>query len=777
MKNTDLHGEIIYIYGIVQGVGFRPHVWHKANQYGIIGYVCNDNDGVLIYAWGTVSKLDVFVKSIIKDPPKLARIHSYQRILNKDTFFGGKFEIRASKEGWVSTWVLADVASCSECLADVDSIDSRHYRYPFTNCTHCGPRLSIIKSIPYDRGNTSMSSFVMCPLCSLEYSDPKNRRFHAQPNACPNCGPQLKLYDNKFCLLADKYDAIEKYCSLINSGKIIALKSIGGFHLSCDATDKTTLNRLRERKNRNHKPFALMAKDMEMINKFAYISDFEAILLKSRAAPIVILDARYNELPEVVAPRQNTLGFFLPYTPLHHIIMRQLKTPLIMTSGNNSGESQYIDNKIAMEKLNGIADYFLVHDRDIINRLDDSIVRVIAGKKRFLRRARGYAPEPINLPSDFNDSANILAMGGESKNCFCLIKNGQAIISQFIGDIENVSAMLDYHKQLNLYKKLYNHEADIIAIDKHPNYLSSQLGRQFAQTDKKLLEECQHHHAHITSCMAEHGLGINSDKVLGVVMDGLGYGENGDFWGGEFILADYKSFTRLASLEAVPMLGGSKAILEPWRNAFANFAYVLNWPDIVEQFSDLDIIEYLKNKPLKNLNIMLSKRINSPLSSSCGRLFDAVAATLGICRDKISYEGQAAIELETLAKKAWKQQLGQEYPYSIDYSLELPVINTQKLWIGLLIDLQNSVEHSVIAARFHHTIAKIIFELSKKLCEQHNVATLVVSGGVFQNKILLEEVVNRLSGLSISLLIPEKLPINDGGLAFGQAMIAAARNH
>jgi hydrogenase maturation protein HypF len=770
-----IHAEQIRVSGIVQGVGFRPMVWRLAKELGITGNVCNDGAGVLIHAWGHPEALDNFINRIEDEPPPLSRIDSLERSSFSEHSIPNEFQIITSETGINMTGVAADAATCPECLADVLDPNNHRYRYPFTNCTNCGPRLSIVNAIPYDRANTSMQDFKMCAACQQEYDDPADRRFHAQPNACVDCGPQLSLVDQDGVTTEQGDDVIDAACELIKQGSIVAIKGIGGFHLACDALNAEAVKKLRKRKRRYHKPFALMASNIKMIKSYANVNDQEERLLKDKTAPVVVLTEKENALPDEIAPGQNTLGFMLPYTPLHHLLLKDMQQPLVMTSGNSSDEPQCIDNQAALDQLNGIADYFILHDRDIINRLDDSVIRVMDNKPRFYRRARGFAPESMLLPEGFEQVPDVMAMGGELKNTFCLTKGNEAILSQHIGDLEELSAIQDYRHQLQLYRKLFEHQPQIIAVDKHPDYVSTKLGKELASEDKLNLEEIQHHHAHIASCMAEHGLPLNTKTVLGVAMDGLGFGEDGTIWGGEFLLADYSNFKRVACFQPVAMPGGTQAIREPWRNTFANLLQLKDWQDIANQYADLDIISFLKDKPVKNLTTIIDKGLNSPRASSCGRLFDAVAAAINICREQVSHEGQAAISMEALASSVWQQEADNAYPYNLITGNDIEVLSWEPLWKSLLKDLQQQVDQKIMAARFHHGLAKAISDVVQQLCVKHKVETVILNGGVFQNRLLLEGVTQGLKETNLKILSPSLLPANDGGLAYGQAVIAAAR--
>ncbi|MEA3302970.1 MAG: carbamoyltransferase HypF [Pseudomonadota bacterium] len=768
-----MSGERIRVTGIVQGVGFRPTVWRLANASGLAGRVCNDAEGVLIHLWGSCSSLDDFVRRLRAEQPPLSRIEEILRTpLHASEEAPQGFHISVSREGEVNTAVAADAATCPECLAEVLDPSNRRYRYPFSNCTHCGPRLSIVSAIPYDRANTSMASFPMCAQCQAEYDDPANRRFHAQPNACAECGPRVWLEDNDGKRLkADQgCDAIETAARLIREGSIVAIKGIGGIHLACDAGNQETVSRLRRRKHRYRKALALMARDIDMVKSFARVSDAGRALLSDKAAPIVVLHAAGESLAASVAPGQNNLGFMLPYTPLHHLLMQGLTRPMVLTSGNRSDEPQSIDNRDAHRRLDQIADYYLLHDRDIVNRLDDSVLQLAAGKPRFLRRARGYAPQPILLPKEFSAATNILAMGAELKNTFCLLKQGRAILSQHMGDLEDASTYRDYRHNLQLYRQLFDFHPDIIVVDRHPGYLSTQLGRTMAAEEGLQLIEVQHHHAHIAACMAEHGLTIESGKVLGVALDGLGFGDDGAIWGGEFLIADYLEFERAAHFQPVPMLGGAQAMREPWRNTFAHLLNTPGWEQVNRQYAHLDIVRFLNSKPLDTLHTMAQKGLNSPPASSAGRLFDAVAAAVGVCRDTAAFEGEAAIALEALAAGHFAQQSDDAYGFELQHG----VLSWEPLWSALLEDLGNGVEQGIIAARFHHAVASAVATTAGRLCAQHELHRVVLSGGVFQNRLLLEQSTLLLRGQGLSVLSPVATPANDGGLSLGQAVIAGA---
>ena len=805
-KSPPICAESIRVTGIVQGVGFRPTVWRLANKNALAGKVINDGQGVLIHVWGTAQAIDRFVNQLKTQSPPLARIDQIKRqILTHDQPYND-FRIDASDATTVQTAVSPDASTCQACMADVNDPFGRRFRYPLTNCTHCGPRFSIIKTIPYDRANTSMHPFKLCPSCQQEYNSPKDRRFHAQPNACYDCGPQVELAridGNPICLESlTQLDAVDGACTLLQNGAIIAIKSIGGFHLACDATNAKAVETLRKRKQRYAKPFALMARDLTIIERYALVTEVEKQLLESNEAPIVLLEKReqpptdrvrkfgvaegnhikdLQPIAKSVAPGQNTLGFMLPYTPLHQLMLKRMNRPIILTSANRSDEPQVIDNEEIKERLGSIAEYVLWHNRDIVNRVDDSVVRLMRSKPCTLRRARGYAPIPLPLPGGFDNAAEILAMGGELKNTFCLIKNDQAILSQHMGDLENAETYLDYKKNLTLYGKLFQHQAKAIAIDAHPEYLSSKLGWDYAEQLQVPLQEIQHHHAHIAACMTENQLPLDTEPVLGVALDGIGYGADGSFWGGEFLKTDYTSFERLGTFKPVAMLGGTQAMHEPWRNTYAHLMAEMGWPAYQINYGELELTNFFQQQPLSTFNAMLKNNLNSPLASSCGRLFDAVAAAIGICCEHAHYEGQAAVELEAIVDQHTLQHEDDNlaYPFAIPRLPDngLPYVEPLAMWQALLGDLILKTPAPIISARFHKGLAKIIVSMIHKLTTEQGeriIQSVVLSGGVFQNKTLLEAVVERLQRLDYHVLTHQHIPTNDGGLALGQAVIAAA---
>jgi hydrogenase maturation protein HypF len=777
----------IRVRGTVQGVGFRPTVWRLAHENDLVGQVLNDSAGVLIRATGEQARIARFLRCLETNPPPLSRIESLdiQHLVEVVAF--EDFTIAGSVGGETRTNVTADAATCPACRAEVLDPSERRYRYPFTNCTHCGPRISIILGVPYDRPRTTMAPFVMCDACAGEYGDPADRRFHAQPIACPECGPKawLEPLDGTAQTEEMLRAPIEAAVRQLKDGRIVAIRGLGGFHLACDATNETAVGELRARKRRFGKPFALMARDLSVVRRFASVSPQQAELLQSPVAPIVLLSADgVDRLPERVAPALGTLGFMLAYTPLHLLILEEFDVPLVMTSGNIAHEPQVTDNGEVLVKLGGIADSVLRHDREIANRIDDSVIRVMHGWPRLLRRARGFAPSPITLPKSFADAPEVLAFGGELKSTFCLIKNGAAVMSQHQGDLEDVATFDDYQKNLRLYGELYSHRPRVFAADLHPEYLSSKLARERAAKEGATLHEIQHHHAHVASAMAENGRELDAPPVLGVVLDGLGFGADATIWGGEFLRADYRGFERLAAFKPVAMIGGAQAIREPWRNTYAHLMAAFGWDEFQERFGGLELARYLAGKPRPTIDRMLANGINVPIASSCGRLFDAVAAAFGLCPDVALFEGHAAMELEDLIDEEARAaaQAAGVYRFG-DEKLRangLRIIEPRPMWQALLEDLRAGTPLPVISARFHLGLATSVADmaalLARKAAEKTGaIDTVVLSGGCFQNKVLFEACVERIEEHGLTCLAQSQVPANDGGLSLGQGAIAAAR--
>ncbi|MES5481826.1 carbamoyltransferase HypF [Bradyrhizobium sp. INPA03-11B] len=774
--------------GRVQGVGFRPTVWRHAQQLGLGGEVLNDGEGVLVRARGERSIIDMLVDRVVGDPPALSRIDGvemrpYPGVLRDD------FVIAESMQGAAHTEISPDAALCADCARETTDPFARRFRYPFTNCTNCGPRLSIVEGIPYDRAKTAMAPFAMCADCAHEYRDPTDRRFHAEPVACHVCGPRAKLVRldgrsftfEQFSMLDD----VDAACSLIQKGEIVAIKGLGGYQIACDATRADTVRLLRKLKRRDGKPFALMARDGAIVSRFCSLDEHELAELTSPAAPIVLLRADGPQrLPDEIAPGLRTLGFMLPTTPLHLLLLRRMDRPVVMTSGNLSNEPQVTADAEMTERLVGIATFALTHDRRIANRVDDSVVRVVDGKPRLLRRARGYAPAPISLPKGFEAAPDLLAMGGELKAAFCLLKDGAAVLSQHQGDLEDASTFDDYRKNLSLYASLFEHQPAAVIADMHPEYLSSKLARERAAGGALPLMEVQHHHAHVAGCLAENGYPLDGPPVLGVVLDGLGWGEDGALWGGEFMLANYRSYQRGGTFKPVAMLGAAQAAREPWRNLYAHLMAEMSWYELTMNFSELELYSYLEAKPRAMLDAMARNRISAPLASSCGRLFDAMAAAVGICRDKQTYEGEAAARLEALVDE---ELLAEEdealaYPLTIPNlaGSGMPYIEPLAMWHAVLGDLILKTPAPIMAMRFHKGLAKAIVAMTCRLAGhsedgERSFSTVALTGGCFQNRILFDDVVRRLEREQFSVLSHARVPANDGGLALGQAVIGAAR--
>ena len=778
----------IRVRGRVQGVGFRPTVWRIASDLGLSGEVLNDADGVLVRVGGSERTVAAFIDRMEREPPPLGRIDRIETRI----FCGAlprQFTIAESLGGAAHTQVAPDAAICDACVAEIENPFERRFRYPFTNCTHCGPRLSVITGIPFDRAQTTMAPFAMCKSCGKEYRDPADRRFHAEAIACPACGPTATLRRLDGVLASfDRHsagDSIEAARDMIAMGEILAIKGLGGYQITCDATNANTVTRLRQLKRRDAKPFALMARDLDMIRSYCSVGDEEKHALTGASAPIVLLDAAGpRRLPEAIAPGLSALGFMLPTTPLHFLILQHLASPVVMTSGNVADEPQAIDDAVARDRLAGIARYALVHDREIANRVDDSVVRIMSGRARVFRRARGFAPAPIPLPPGFEAAPELVATGGELKATFCLVKDGAAILSQHQGDLENAATFGDYRKSVALYGELFDHAPFALVADRHPEYLSSKFARDWAQAEQLPLIEVQHHHAHVAACLAENGQALDAPAVLGIVLDGLGWGDDEALWGGEFLLADYRRYQRLGTFKPVAMLGGAQAARAPWRNLYAHIMAEMGWAEFAANFARLDLYTDLSGRPRKILDAMMRAGIGAPKASSCGRLFDAVAAALNICRERQAYEGEAAARLEAIVDQDTMrfEDDAFSYPFTIQNSGggHPPYIEPLTMWQALLGDLIGKTSIPVMAARFHKGLARAVVAMATELAGRDRDSgprfdTVALSGGCFQNRILFEEVVRRLELNNFAVLSHAQVPANDGGLALGQAVVGAAR--
>jgi len=755
----DVHRVGISVRGIVQGVGFRPFVYQLATKHNLKGWVCNTSGDVKIDVEGEKAALDRFLADLKVLAPPLARIQGVTT--RREPTVGYKhFEIRDSiSEKGKYQLISPDIATCQACLNEVLDSKDRRYRYPFTNCTNCGPRFTIIEDIPYDRPKTTMRNFKMCPQCQQEYDDPLNRRFHAQPNACPICGPRLQLVDSRGKLVSEG-DALRTASKLLQEVRILAIKGLGGFLLACDATSERAIQLLRERKKRPSKPLAIMLATTKDVKEHCQVSSIEEELLTSPPCPIVLLRWKAgSSVSPAVAPRLNYLGVMLPYTPLHHVLLRETGLPLVMTSGNLSEEPIAKDNEEALRRLNGIADYFLLHNRDIYARYDDSVAIVERDRPQLIRRARGYAPYPIHLRFK---SKPVLACGAELKNTFCLTKDDYAFLSQHIGDMENLETLEHFETTVELYKSLFRIQPKIIAYDMHPEYLSTKYAKAIAEESPDIkFVPVQHHHAHIVSCLVDNGL---QEPVIGVAFDGTGFGSDGHIWGGEFLVADYRGFQRLGHFQYVPLPGGAAAIERPYRMAISYLVTLLG-EDALNQ--NLPFLRQVDSLEVDLIRKQIKGGINSPLTSSCGRLFDAVSALIGL-RGRIDYEAQAAIELEMLADES---ETG-SYPFSIIEQKGINIVHFDELFSAIIADIREGVSPANISMKFHRTMARVVVQMCQHLSNNTGIKKVALSGGVFQNRLLLRLAVAALEGAGLEVLTHGEVPVNDGGVSVGQAVIA-----
>ncbi len=749
------------IKGIVQGVGFRPFVYQLARRFNLNGYVSNTPSGVILEVEGQDTQIEQFRKALLSSPPPLAHIASAQWTELPPLKERG-FVIRKSQMGEErSALISPDVCICKDCLRELFDPADRRYRYPFINCTNCGPRYTIIQDIPYDRATTTMKAFQMCDICRSEYEDPSNRRFHAQPNACWQCGPLVALHDAEGNKIHSS-DPILKAISLLEQGKILAIKGLGGFHLAVDAANHKAVVRLRRRKHREEKALAIMVKDLETARALAHISPHEAELLSSIQRPIVLLrKKRFHGLSPQVAPRNKYFGIMLPYTPLHYLLMEGKYRALVMTSGNMTEEPINIDNDAAFHNLRGIADFFLVHNRDIYLRSDDSVLRVIGGTPRHIRRSRGYVPVPIFVPESISPLVPTLAVGAELKNTVCLTKENRAFLSQHIGDMENLETYNFFKLTIRHLQKILEIDPEVIAHDMHPDYLSTRFAVQHSTLPTIAV---QHHHAHIVSCMADNGI---TEPVLGMAMDGTGLGDDGKIWGCEILLSDLISYRRVAHLEYIPQPGGDMAAKQPWR-----MALIYLYKAFGQDLFDLPIPFISRIDPQQSPIIikMAQKGMNSPLTSSCGRLFDAVSSLLGL-RDKIAYEGQAAIELEM-------SQTGEDkiaYPVSFRKENGLRIMETSPIIRGIVHDIMAGKSRGTISRRFHNTLIELLAEVALDIKDETGIITVVMSGGSFQNATLLVGLTQALEHRGFRVYSHTLVPTNDGGISLGQATYASLK--
>ena len=753
-----MQGIELRIKGKVQGVGFRPFVWLLANQYKLNGDVNNDGQGVLVrFVSPPANALEQFLSDLQNKLPPLAQITDItQRAIDwpEATAITG-FTIRESENNQMDTQIIPDAATCPHCLADLFDPNNRRYHYPFTNCTHCGPRFTIIKAIPYDRKNTAMSVFPLCPQCEREYKDPADRRFHAQPNACSVCGPHIWLQDREQTL-ATYETALKQTALLLQQGHIVAVKGLGGFHLACDANNQKTVDLLRQRKHRPTKPLAIMVPDLQFLQDLA---PQETELLTSSAAPIVLLAKhKVPNIADNIAPNLQEIGVMLPSNPLQHLLLRAVNRPLVMTSANASEQPPVLKNEHAVEQLNDLADFYLCHNRDILQRADDSLVRAAFDGLETLRRARGYVPDEI--PLETQSTKNVLALGSDLKNTFCLLRHNKAVLSQHIGDTSNEQVRSQLSENLELFQHIYQFTPDIIAVDAHPGYFSSSIGKQLAEQQKIPFIEVLHHHAHIVSVMAEHNC---DEPVIGLALDGIGMGENGQLWGGECLLVDYQHSQYLGGLPAVALPGGDLAAKQPWRNWLAHLhQFVPQWQEILTKTCTEPNWQILINA--------IERGLNCPPISSAGRLFDAVAYALGIAPTVVSWEGEAACHLEALANTS---SFATQAQSAVNIPVKMPLIGNKldlayfwQSWLNYHAPVEDK------AFTFHYALAQGFAELATNQAHEHQCRTIVLSGGVMHNQLLRRLLKETLSEFHV--LSAHKLPMGDGGLSLGQAVIAIA---
>jgi hydrogenase maturation protein HypF len=746
--------------GVVQGVGFRPFVYSLAHKYSLQGWVKNSSAGVYLEVEGPPQAIEQFTEQLPLQAPPRSRIESLKFVDLLPAGLQG-FEIQESQEEEGQYQLISpDIATCTACQEEIRNPSDRRYRYPFTNCTNCGPRFTIIEDIPYDRPKTTMARFRMCPECRKEYEDPADRRFHAQPNACPVCGPKLQLNDPEGKPIPTA-DPISSAIRLLKEGRILAIKGLGGFLLACDARDASAVENLRQRKHRPDKPFAVMLPDLSSVREHCHVQPEEEKLLLTPESPIVLLLwKRDSSISQTVAPRQKYLGVMLPYTPLHHLLMKESGMALVMTSGNRSEEPIAKDNEEARIRLQGIADAYLLHDRDIYVQYDDSVTAVVKGQTYVLRRARGFAPFPVRLPFP---TRPILACGGELKNTFCLTRDEYAFVSQHIGDMENLETLEHFQRTVEIYRKLFRIQPEVVAYDLHPEYLSTKFA--LAMPGKKV--GVQHHFAHLAGCLAENG---EEGPAIGLSFDGLGYGTDGALWGGEFLVGDFRSFRRKAHLEYLPVPGGEAAIRHPWRMALS-YVYCLLGKErllkVLPRFAQAVQSSRPGEEKIRIILQQIDRRMNCPPTSSCGRLFDGVSALVGLC-PSISFEGQAAMELEMIAD----EQENGIYDFFIDREGDKAVIRLGPLMDGVLRDLESGVPPSRISGKFHNTLVKIGVTLCRKIRDEGGPKKAALSGGVFQNRLLLERMKAALESSGFKVLVHRQVPCNDGGLSLGQAVIA-----
>ncbi len=770
MTPADNKTSLITVQGTVQGVGFRPFIFKLAADLQINGTVSNSEKGVLITTQASAPTVKSFISRIATEAPPVAAISAITVTEIQENVTYSDFTIISSvQQDKASVPITPDLAVCNQCIKEITTPTDRRYLYPFTNCTNCGPRFTIIEQVPYDRPFTSMRHFKMCDACDKEYNNPLDRRFHAQPNACPTCGPKLSWHD-RFGTTLHSTDCLQNTVEALANGNIVAIKGLGGFHLATAASSFKAVATLRKRKNRPSKPLAIMVRDIEIAKKYCSISETEAQLLQSPQRPIVLLTKKTKlKLADNVAEGLQILGVMLAYTPLHYLLLNHKNAPeaLVMTSGNSSNEPICINNQDALQRLRDLADFFLLHNRDIVTRVDDSVVRVMNNKPHLLRRARGYTPSPIVLTSPTD---NILACGGEMKNTFCVVRNNEAYISQHIGELNTPEYLDFYTESIEHLQSALQFTPTSAAHDLHPDYLSTRYAQQLSITTKAI----QHHHAHAGAVMAEHGI---TDTCLSIILDGTGYGEDRSIFGGEIYITDRTSFQRVGHLEQFQLPGGDKAAREPWRTALS-LLHKHYGPASIATNLPLSLKKIAPAK-ISIITQMLDKNINSPLTSSCGRIFDGVSALLGICLVSL-HEGHAAMLLESNAshiltnKKYMEHASERQYPISLKREDKKTVLQTSTLIENILTDLDQSIPTEIIAYRFHQWLINSIASASLSLLEKNKIDRVILSGGCMQNKILIEGLIIQLESQGINVYSGQAIPVNDGGLSLGQAYIGGA---
>jgi hydrogenase maturation protein HypF len=741
--------------GIVQGVGFRPFVYRLAGELGLAGWVRNSSAGVAIELEGPGDKIDSFVRRLVAEKPVHAEIKNHRVAWLEPAGYAGFTVCESDPAGEKTAQVLPDIAVCPDCLREMNDPADRRFRYPFTNCTNCGPRYSIIEALPYDRANTTMKIFPMCPDCHREYEDPANRRFHAQPNACPVCGPHLELWDKAGATIAEKDEALIQAAAAVREGKILALKGLGGFQLLVDAGNDDAVRQLRRRKAREEKPFAVMVPNLKSARRLCALTGMEEQVLASSEAPIVLVGRKSSDIVAAsVAPSNPYLGIMLPYTPLHHLLLAELNAPIVATSGNRSDEPICIDQREALARLGDIADLFLVHDRPIVRQVDDSVVRVVLDNIQVVRNARGYAPSPLGQPRPHRP---VLAVGAHLKNSIAVGGNGFAFLSQHIGDLETSRAYDGMIRTADSLARIYDFRPEVVACDLHPDYLSTRYARSL---DLPVVS-VQHHYAHILACMADNEL---DSPVLGVSWDGTGYGPDGTVWGGEFLRVDKTEFVRVGHLRTFKLPGGEKAIIEPCRSALGLLYEI--YGDSLSALTDIHPRREIDENQAAVIMTMLQRNLNSPVTSSAGRLFDAVASLIGL-RHYNRFEGQAAMMLEWAIDRT---ALDETYPFRIIDRARPSCFDWEETIRAIMADIDRAVPVGTIAGRFHNTLAEVIVSMAERGGERN----IALTGGCFQNRYLLERTVIRLRQAGFVPYWHRRIPTNDGGIAAGQ-LAAAAR--